>query len=127
MQKTSFWVIPLLSLAQVAGAAPITQDQATWETFVDKQYGTSVQYPSWFSIPDGQPELGTGERWITPDGRAEIEIYSLANPSRDTPRGYLAKQLRLSPAALHYERVTNRFFALSAIKAGKIRYTRSKW
>jgi hypothetical protein len=124
MRKAYFVVVSVLSLAQPIQAALLPPDQPAWETFVDELYGTRVEYPNWFSISDGQPELGTGQRRITPDGQAEIEIYSLPNPGQDTPGDYLAKKLRLSPAVLHYKRVTNRFFVLSAITGGKIRYTR---
>jgi hypothetical protein len=116
--------VSFLNLAQPTQAALLPPDQPDWKTYVDEQYGTSVEYPSWFSVLDGQPELGPGERRVTTDGRAEIEIYSLSNPDHDTPSEYLAKTLRLSPAAVHYKRVTGRFFVLSAIKHGKIRYTR---
>jgi hypothetical protein len=124
MRKASVVAIGLLSLAQVSQAARLPPDQPAWEIFVEEQYGTRVEYPSWFSISDGQPELGTGERRVTSDRRAEIEIYSLPNSNHDSPSDYLAKKMRLSPAVLHYKRVTNRFFVLSAITEGKIRYTR---
>jgi hypothetical protein len=122
MRKAYLVAVGFLSLAQPTQAALLPQPD--WETYVDEQYGTRVEYPTWFSVLDGQPELGPGERRVTPDGRAEIEIYSVPNPGHDTPSDYLAKTLRLSPAAIHYKRVTARFFVLSAITDGKIRYTR---
>jgi hypothetical protein len=83
-----------------------------------------VDYPSWFSIREGEPTLGPGERRVTLDKRAEIEIYSLPNQARYTPRSYLAEKMRLNPAVLHYERVTSRFFVLSAAANARIYYTR---
>jgi hypothetical protein len=124
MRKAYLVAISFLSLAQPTLAALLPPDQPHWETFVDEQSGMRVEYPSWFSVLDGQPALGSGERRVTPDGRAEIEMYSLPNPGNDSPSDYLAKTLRLSPAAIHYKRVTGQFFVLSAIKQGKIRYTR---
>jgi hypothetical protein len=124
MRQVYLVVVSFLSLAQPGSAALLPPGQPDWETYVDEQYGTRVEYPTWFSVSDGQPEMGTGERRITPDGRAEIEMYSLPNPGHDAPSEYLAKTLRLSPVAIHYKRVTGRFFVLSAIRGGKIRYTR---
>jgi hypothetical protein len=95
-----------------------------WKTYVDEQYGTRVEYPSWFSIREGEPALGPGERLVTPDKRAEIEIYSLPNQARHTPRSYLDEKMRLNPLMLHYERVTPRFFVLSAAANDRIYYTR---
>ena len=43
---------------------------------------------------------------MTPDGRAEIEIYSLPNTAHYTPRSYLAAKMKIEPATLHYKRVT---------------------
>ena len=125
MQKTSFLLIGVFGITgPVQAALPAPTESVGWRAFADGQYGTRVQYPSWFSVVEGRPELGPGQRLVTPDRRAEIEIYSLPNSGHDSPTGYLAKKLHLSSAALHYKRVTKRFFVLSAITGGKIRYTR---
>ena len=124
MYKARLVFFMLLGIAQASHAA-VPQDQpGEWVTFLDEQYGTSVQYPSWFSVSGGQSALGRGERRLTEDRRAEIEVYSLPNPAHKTPSDYLAEKLRLNPATLHYKRVTQRFFALSAAQDGKIHYTR---
>jgi hypothetical protein len=75
-----------------------------------------VEYQSWFSVSDGRPQLGTGQRLVTPDGRAEIEIYSLPNTAHYTPRSYLAVKMKIDPATLHYKRVSAGFFALSVLE-----------
>jgi hypothetical protein len=126
MRKASFAALmAVLGVAQPSyGALPSRDQPGGWATFVDEQWGTRVEYPRWFSLPDGQPELGTGERRITPDRRAEIQMYSLPNSAHETPGDYLAEKLRVNPAELHYKRVTQRFFALSAAEGDKIYYTR---
>ena len=108
--------------AQAALSAPA--ESVVWRAFADEQYGTRVQYPSRFSVVEGRPELGPGKRLVTPDRRAEIEIYSLPNPAGYTPRSYLAAKMKINPVAVHYRRVAARFFALSAAREGKIYYTR---
>jgi hypothetical protein len=125
MYKPGFVLVVFLSLIQYAQAAlPITEGSGGWSEFTDPRYGTRVEYPSWFSVSGGGPQLGTGQRLLTPDGRAEIEIYSLPNTAHYTPRSYLAAKMKIDPATLHYERVSARFFALSAARGGKIYYTR---
>ena len=125
MYKAGCLLILLVGFAQSAQAAlPGHEVSSGWSVFSDPEYGTRVEYPSWFSVPDGGPQLGTGQRLVTPDKRAEIEIYSLPNTAHHTPRSYLAAKMKIDPATLHYERVTARFFALSAAREGKIYYTR---
>jgi hypothetical protein len=113
----------VLACCAIAGAAHAVTEQ-TWKTYVDEYDGTRVDYPHIFSIREGKPALGSGERWITPDNRAEIEIYSFTNADHYTPKSYLAAKMRLDPARLHYERVTSRFFAISATANGRIYYSR---
>ena len=120
MSKISLGLLVLFLTSQ---ARAIPQPDG-WKTYVDEQYGTRVEYPSWFSVREGEPALGPGERLVTADKRAEIEIYSLPNQARRTPRGYLAEKMRLNPSMLHYERVTPRFFVLSAAASDRIYYTR---
>jgi hypothetical protein len=125
VRKAIFVISVFLGIAQSAHAAlPPPNPSGGWSFFADEQYGTRVDYPRWFSVREGQPALGPGERLVTPDRRAEIEIYSLPNKGRDTPRSYLVEKLKLNPAALHYKRVTPRFFVLSAAANGRIYYTR---
>jgi hypothetical protein len=125
MQRASFLLIVLFCIARpVQAALPAPTESVVWRVFADSQYGTRVQYPSWFSVVEGRPELGPGKRLVTPDRRAEIEIYSLPNTAGYTPHSYLAAKMKINPATVHYRRVAARFFALSAARGGKIYYTR---
>jgi hypothetical protein len=105
-----------------AQAQPAQPD--VWQTYVDQQYGTRVEYPSRFSVSEGEPTLGSGQRLLTADRRAELQIYTLPNTDHYTPRTYLAAKMRLNPSQLNYERVTSRFFAISADADDQIHYAR---
>jgi hypothetical protein len=61
----------------------------------------------------GKADNGTGQRFTSADGRSTLAIYALENADGDTPASYLRKNLRMSRAALDYERVTRSFFAIS--------------
>jgi hypothetical protein len=125
MQKAGVFLIALFGITPpIQAALPASTESPAWRAFADDRYGTRVQYPNWFSVAEGQPELGPGKRFVTPDRRAEIEIYSLPNSSGYTPRSYLAGEMKINPATVHYRRVAPRFFALSAARGGKIYYTR---
>jgi hypothetical protein len=105
-----------------AFSAPINED---WRTLAVPDLGTRVQYPAGvFSVPDGKPEKGVGERLSTDDGRATLTVYSYANETGETPATYLQHHLRAPRAQLHYQRVTPAFFAISMLKEDTIYYSR---
>jgi hypothetical protein len=108
--------------AQVRGGMP---ERLDWQTFQVPEFGTTVDYPAGiFSIADGQAEMGTGQRFISTDGRAVLTIYTRENEDADTPASYLKKNLRLGRTALDYERVARAFFAISSNQRGLVLYSR---
>jgi len=103
-------------------AAPSDQD---WKEFLVPYFGTRVEYPSGiFSVSQGKPEVGTGERLSTADNRASLTIYARTNDAGQTPASYLRQNLRMSESIVQYRRVTPSFFAISAEREGKIYYSR---
>jgi hypothetical protein len=105
-----------------AASAPTGED---WRIFAVPDFGTRVQYPAGiFSVTDGKPDKGIGERLSTEDGRATLAVYSRANESGDTPASYLSHFLRTPRTQLDYQRVTPAFFAISAVKEDTIYYSR---
>ena len=98
---------------------------AGWRSFLVPDFGTKIDFPTGiFSVPEGKPEAGVGERFSTADGRAMLSIYSRANEAGETPSTYLRNNLRFPRSALDYERVTRSFFAISAVGDGNIYYSR---
>ena len=113
----------------LAGAAPAqglpAPSDAGWQEFVVPDFGTRLEYPAGiFSVSQGKPEVGTGKRLSTVDGRSSLTIYSRANDTGETPASYLRKNLRISHATMDYQRVTPSFFAISMVKDGTIYYSR---
>jgi hypothetical protein len=103
-------------------SAPTNED---WRTLAVPDLGTRVQYPAGiFSVPDGKPEKGVGERLSTDDGRATLTVYSRPNDADETPATYLHRHLRTPRTQLHYQRVTPAFFAISMVKEDTIYYSR---
>jgi hypothetical protein len=118
-------LILTLSVLSSADAQARRPDGLDWQTFLVPGFGTTVEYPAGiFSVPDGKPGKGVGQRLSSGDGRAELTIYSRENEDGDTPASYLKKNLRLARSALDYERVTRRFFAISSERQGVILYSR---
>ena len=95
-----------------------------WQTFEVQDFGTSVQYPANIFVPAGQPRKGSGERFKSADGRAELSIYSIRNDVGETPATYLRHNLRMDRSALDYTRIARSFFAISSEHDGVILYSR---
>jgi hypothetical protein len=93
-----------------------------WQIFRVPEYGTKLEYPASIFSAVGPSETGVGQRFESDDGRAVLTIYVRENQDRDTPAGYLKKNLRQS--GLDYERVTRSFFAISMEREGTIYYSR---
>jgi len=113
-----------LPVALIAAAwLGCTPAQAEWATFAD-QRGTSVEYPrDIFSLPAGEgqppgPVLGS------PDGRARLHIFTLANERRATPAEFIRRAVTDRREHLSYKRVSNRFFVFSDARDDLILYRR---
>ncbi len=116
--------ILLWGAAHFASAAA-ARDADGWETYADPASGIRVEYPAFiFSQNLGAPPAGRGVVLGSVDGRAQFAAYALTMKPGDTPAGYLRRNLRIPEAALHYRRVTGRFFAVSGIRDQWIYYGR---
>ncbi|MET0868199.1 MAG: hypothetical protein ABWY35_08860 [Pseudorhodoplanes sp.] len=105
--------------AQPAGPA------LDWRPYADAETGTHVDFPSGlFPVEVGLPEHGTGRVFQTNDGRAQFSVYALERDANETPRSYLQKNLKVDPSRIDYRRVTDRFFAVSGVRDGKVYYSR---
>ena len=125
----SFRGCALGALLLAAGCFAAVQDVRAagdpgWTTYTD-DYGAMVDLPAGiFSVADGAPPVGNGRHFRTADGRAGLSVYTLANAERETPRSYLTRHLRSEFKNLDYDRVSDRFFAVSGIVRGKTFYSR---
>jgi hypothetical protein len=95
-----------------------------WQTFVVQDFGTRVQYPANIFVRAGRPGKGTGQKFKSADGRAELSVYSLRNEAGETPATYLRHNLRMDRSALDYTRIAGSFFAISSEHDGVILYSR---
>jgi hypothetical protein len=98
-------------------------DDGDWQRYVLAKSGTAVQVPvAVFSRDAGSVENGSGRRFTTEDGRADLTIQAIPNPAGDSPVMFLAKMK--PPSGIIYKRVTPDFFVVSSIRNGKIWYNR---
>ena len=121
MQRLLLVSVLTLTLACVAMEAAA---QPRWQTYEDAA-GTRVQFPAdVFSTVSGEPEIGTGKRFTTADGRAQLSIYTLPNSLAQSPAEYLKTHMKEPRSSLKYDRVARNFFAVSTIRNGTILYRR---
>ena len=102
---------------------PITaRAELGWSRYHVDESGTSVDIPrAIFSEPAGKPE-GYGERFRSPDSRADITVQSAPRRPGDTPSSFLAKLN--PPSQITYRRITPRFFVVSSVRRDRIWYDR---
>jgi hypothetical protein len=94
-----------------------------WRRYAIPSTGTSVDMPtSIFTSDAGAPDGGTGRKFSTADGRADMTVQSVTNPSNESPATFLARMR--PPAGIIYRRVTPNFFVVSSIRNDRIWYNR---
>lgn len=94
-----------------------------WTLYRGEQ-GTSIPYPrDLFSVRDSRPGM-RGVRFNSADGRAELNIFTIANERNETPRQFIRRVVRDQGYGVTYRRVTNRFLVFSAPEHGRIIYRR---
>jgi len=125
MHRSVFGGLAAFAIAFVslpAAARPV--GDPGWTTYANG-YGTLVAFPAnLFPVREGAPPIGDGRRFRTADGRADVSIYTLPNEEHQTPRAYLSRHLKSDFKNLDYNRVSDRFFAVSGIVRGKTFYSR---
>ena len=85
--------------------------------------GAKVDVPvTIFSDDAGKLDGGSGRRFVTSDGRANLTVQSIPNIENDSPAVFLSK--KKPPSGIVYKRVTSRFFVASSVLNGKIWYNR---
>lgn len=114
----------LLAIATLPVTPSIAQ-QTDWLRYGDKDIGVSVDLPvNLFTVDRGPSERLNGRTFATPDGRADVSLYSIPNTAGDTPRAFLEKRFELPSSSVVYQKVTNRIVAVSGFRGDRIWYAR---
>jgi hypothetical protein len=111
------------SLAILVGVGVQPAGSATgWDRFVERQLGTSIDYPiEIFSVDEGAAPRGIGRQFRSNDGHAVLAVYSQTNQGQN-PARYVERNFPRQ--TIDYKRVAPTFFAISAVRAGEIYYSR---
>lgn len=115
-----------LPLSGNARAEPLTPGLSSpqWTAYVDDA-GTQVDYPeNIFAVDEGPAPRGIGRVLRASDGRALMMVYTEDNDERYGPASFVRANFKGAREDLDYDRVTNRFFALSGAKDDLVFYSR---
>lgn len=112
----------LIAVSAVLAPTLAAAQDPEWLRYTVSGTSASVGIPTGiFSEDAGPAQDGTGRRFTTPDGSADLTVFSIASDGA-SPAEFLAA--RNPPSDLDYRRVTRRFFAVSSIRNGRIWYNR---
>jgi hypothetical protein len=104
---------------------PFAGTACSWATYVDPETGTTVDYPAnVFSAKDEKSDPASEGHFHTPDRNAKMRVYFLPNEEHETPRSYIEHHLRIARSDLTYDRITNKFFAISGRRGEATFYSR---
>ena len=113
--------VEILPLALARAALP----EPGWREYTEAGSGTRVEYPAnIFSVAEGAFQHAPGERFGTADGRAHLVVFTMTAEKSGSPAAFIARNLQVPRAALHYQRIAPRFFALSGVHDQDIYYVR---
>jgi hypothetical protein len=93
-----------------------------WTIYGDER-GTHVDYPARLLSVSADSQHSGGQRFMTADSRAALEIFTRPSEGQ-SPRRYLAKHFPGSRSALDYDRVARNFFAVSMESEKTVLYRR---
>lgn len=117
------WILAITVAAMLGPSLAQAQQADGWQRYTIRDSGASVAVPTAiFSDDGGAAQNGPGRRFVTADGRADLTVQTVANPSGMSPAAFLAA--RKPPSSIIYRRVTPRFFVVSSIRNDRIWYNR---
>ena len=117
------WFASMVFFATILMGLPSWAQDVAWSRY-GGQTGIAVDLPfDIFSVDRGPTKKLGGRTFATPDGRANVSVYSIPNAAGDSPRTFLEKRFQL-PASSVYQRVTDRIMAVSGFRRDKIWYAR---
>ena len=115
-------ILLLLSMLAAVPALALEQ-QDGWKPYTIASSGAYVEIPrALFSRDAGPSQSGSGRRFFTSDGRANLTVQSVPNQTSDSPGAFLARIH--PPPGIIYKRVTPRFFVVSSYRNNVVWYNR---
>lgn len=122
---------PALGLAAAAAmilAAGAALAQPFWHHYANARFGTAADVPADF-LADESPANGDGQRFVSPDGTAEIRIYGAFNvvgSSLEDYRRFLIDSYAENGWVLTYTPAGADWLVISGVRGEEIVYLRAE-
>lgn len=111
-------------LSSLLSPAALAQSP-NWTRYSLDEARASVDLPlDVFAIDAGPAQKGAGHTFKTPDGRADVSLYSLPNQPPRSPAVFLREDFQLPQSSQVYRRVTRNMLAVSGYRGEQIWYAR---
>lgn len=123
MSVRTLAILSAIGLGITTTAAHAQSASPDWQRYNVAAGSAAADVPRAIFSEDGGPaQDGTGRRFVTADGRADLTVQTIPNEGGTSPAAFLAA--RKPPPGIIYRRVTPRFFVVSSIRDGRIWYNR---
>lgn len=97
--------------------------QGGYKTYSNARFGYSVSYPANILIPQGEPDNGDGQVFLSRDGHAEMRVFGRYNVQNETLRS--AFNSAQEGKSVTYKLLRGNFYVVSGHKDGKIFYEKT--
>lgn len=97
-----------------------------WQTYINARFGYSVRYPASLLAPQGEPDNGDGQRFLSRDGKTRLLVYGSHNALDETIASRFEQERRGERTdtgrKVTYARQKNDWYVVSGVQDGKIFY-----
>ena len=101
----------------------------TYKTYSNARYQFSVSYPDGLLVPQGESDNGDGQKFLSPDGRAELRVFGFYNLDGSLEDAYQAAQLYKKEESRNhqvtYKVLRKGWFVVSGKFDGRVFYLRT--
>lgn len=124
-------IISVFGFSSISLAPQLTTAQVSsynYKTYINARYSYSIAYPVKLLIPQGEAQNGDGQKFLSPDGRAEMLVYGKYNHSKYSVKQLYALQLRggefnqSKNRVVTYKLLKDNWFIVSGFEGGKVFY-----
>jgi hypothetical protein len=104
------------------GAPSFINQGVTYRTYSNARYAFSIAYPVGILVPQGEPDNGDGQKFVSRDGRASLTAFGSNRLDRSLQDEFQSAQ---ENRAVSYKVLKRDMFVVSGTENGKIFYQKT--
>ena len=109
-------------IQRTGGEYSFLAGQRTYRTYSNARYGFSIAYPAGLLIPQGEPDNGDGQKFLSKDGSASLLAFGSNRLDRSLRDEYQSAQENRN---VTYKILRADMFVVSGTENGKIFYQKT--